>query len=154
MSNRNKIEELTENFLKSIIQTHKLELVDIEYVKEVGNYYLRIYIDKEGGVTINDCEIVSRELEVILDEKDPIVGEYILEVSSPGLDRPLKKENDFRRSIGKDVEVKLYKAIDGEKEFIGTLVAYTQERITLKIEEKELVLDRKTISRIRLAIKF
>jgi len=154
MPDRNQIENMTEEFLQPIIKTYQVELVDVDYVKEAGHYYLRAYIDKETGVTINDCEDVSRALEVILDEKDLITGEYILEVSSPGLDRPLKKEKDFKRSIGKEVEVKLYQSLKNQKEWVGTLIAYTASTVTLQAEKEEVTLERKGISRIRLAVTF
>ena len=95
----------------------------MEYVKEAGNWYLRAYIDKEGGITVDDCEVVSRRLGDWLDEKDFIEDSYILEVSSPGLGRPLKKDKDFDRSIGKDVDIKLYKPMNKQKDYTGTLKA-------------------------------
>ena len=100
-----------------IIEANNLELVDVEYVKEGSDYYLRIYADKEGGITIGDCEIVNRAMSDLLDADDFIKDAYILEVSSPGLTRPLKKENDFKRSIGKIVEIKTYTKIDNCKDF-------------------------------------
>ena len=114
-------ESRTEAMLMPIVETKGFELVDVEWVKEGANWYLRAYIDKENGITVDDCEEVSRALSDLLDEEDFISENYILEVSSPGLDRPLKKEKDFARSIGKDVEVKLFKAINKEKEFVGIL---------------------------------
>lgn len=154
LTNKDRIEKLTENLLESIMDTHQIELVDIEYVKELGNYYLRIYIDKEGGITINDCEVVSKGLEAQLDEKDPIVEAYILEVSSPGLDRPLKKDKDFKRSLGKDIEFKLYTALKGQKEFVGTLISYTKTEIVVKINDEEKTFDRSALALIRLSIVF
>ena len=113
-----------------------------------------MYIDKEGGVTIKDCEHVSRALELVLDEKDPIQDPYILEVSSPGLDRPLKKDKDFERSIGKDVEMKLYKALDGHKEFLGMLVSYNKTEVVIKIDGEEKVFNRSDIALLRLSVVF
>ena len=112
-----------------------VELVDVEYVREAGIWYLRAYIDKEGGITVDDCEVVSRELGDWLDQKDFIEDSYILEVSSPGLGRPLKKEKDFARSLGKDVEVRLYRPINKQKEFTGTLKAYDADTVTLSMED-------------------
>ena len=109
MTRRETYEAKTEELLQPLVDAHGFELVDVEYVKEAGNWYLRAYIDKENGITVDDCEEVSRALSDLLDEEDFISENYILEVSSPGLDRPLKKEKDFARSIGKDVEVKLFK---------------------------------------------
>ena len=112
MTKRETYEAKTEAFLLPLVEQHHFELVDVEYVKEGGNFYLRAYIDKEGGITIDDCETISRSLSDWLDKEDMIQDSYIMEVSSPGLGRPLKKEKDFARSIGKEVEVKLYKPLE------------------------------------------
>ena len=114
-----------------------------------------IFIDKEGGVSLNDCEVITRAINPILDEKDPIVENYYLEVSSPGIDRPLKKEKDFVKYAGRDVEVKLYKPIDGLKHFEAELVELVDGKIVkLIVDKKEIELDRKDIALIRLAVKF
>lgn len=113
------------------------ELVDVEFQKEQGNWVLTLYIDKDGGVTLEDCERVSREVEPLIDEKDPIAQSYYLSVSSPGLDRPLKNERDYTRSMGKDIVVRLYAKQDGAKEFIGTLKAYTAEGVCLTCKDGE-----------------
>ena len=124
----------------------------MEYVKEGSDYYLRVYADKEGGITINDCEIGNRALGDLLDQEDYISDAYILEVSSPGLTRPLKKENDFKRSIGKVVEIKTFVKINGAKEFEGVLKAYDDATVTIEFEdETEVTISRKDISMIRLA---
>ncbi|NLJ90692.1 MAG: ribosome maturation factor RimP [Clostridiales bacterium] len=155
MSKRENYELKTESLVLPILEENKFELVDVEYVKEAGNNYLRIYIDKEGGITINDCELVSRKLSDLLDEDDFIPDAYILEVSSPGLGRPLKKEKDFARSIGKEVDVRLYKQIDKQKEFTGILVSYDHEKIELEIYEDEVIeIPRSNIALIRLAFDF
>lgn len=154
MSFKKEIEVITEELLEPILDENNYELVDIEYVKEAGNWFLRIYMDKDGGFTIDDCELVSRALEVKLDEKDPIKDAYILEVSSPGLDRPLKKEKDFKRSLGKLVEIKLYKQLNGQKEYTGTLTSYDDETVTIEIEEENIIFNRKDIALIRLAVIF
>ena len=155
MSKKEIYEQKTEEILLPIVEKNGFELWDVEYVKEGGNWYLRAYIDKPGGINVDDCEVVSRELSDILDEKDYIDEAYILEVSSPGLDRPLKKEKDFARSIGKDVEVKLFKAINKEKEFVGILKAYDEDTVTLEMEdETEMQFKRSDIARIRLAFFF
>ena len=114
MSKQN-IEQTVETYLKPILDEHNFELVDVEYVKEGTNWYLRVFIDKEGGITIDDCELVSRALEKILDKEDPIKNSYILEVSSPGLDRPLKKDSDFEKYKGRIVDIKLYKPFNKKK---------------------------------------
>lgn len=154
MRRKEEIEAYAENLFLPITQKHGFELVDVEYVKEAGSWYLRVYIDKEGGIAVDDCEVVSREADPILDTDDCIEESYILEVSSPGLGRPLKKEKDFKRSIGKAVECNLYKAIDKQKEFEGVLKDFTEDTVTIEIDEKDLVLDRKDIAMIRLAIEF
>ena len=155
MSRREEYEQKTEELLEPIVKENGFELVDVEYVKEAGTWYLRAYIDKPGGITVDDCEEVSRALSDLLDEEDFISENYILEVSSPGLDRPLKKEKDFARSIGKDVEVKLFKAINKEKEFVGILKAYDEDTVTLEMEdETEMQFKRSDIARIRLAFFF
>ena len=145
------IEAKTCELVTPIIEKNNLELVDVEYVKEGSDYYLRIYADKEGGITIGDCEIVNRAMSDILDVEDYIDDAYILEVSSPGLTRPLKKEKDFARSIGKLVEVKTFVKINGFKEFEGILTAYDEESITITIDDEDIVIARKDISMIRLA---
>ena len=127
-------ESRTEALIQPMIDEHHFELVDVEWVKEGANWYLRVFIDKEGGITVDDCELISRAFEEILDREDYISENYIFEVSSPGLDRPLKKEKDFARSIGKDVEIKLYKALNKEKEFVGVLTDYDKETITIELE--------------------
>ena len=154
LARREEYEQKTETLLEPIITRLGFELVDVEYVKEGGQWYLRAYIDKPGGITVDDCEAVSREFSDILDEKDYIEDSYIFEVSSPGLGRPLKKEKDFKRSLGKSVECKLYKAINKQKEFEGILKDFTEDTVTIETEGNELVLDRKDIAMIRLAIDF
>ncbi len=145
-------EKKTEEFILPILERLGFELWDVEYVKEGKEHYLRAYIDKEGGITINDCVAVSREMNEILDREDYIPEEYIFEVSSPGLDRPLKKDRDFSRSIGKRVEIHTYRALDGHKDFSGELVSYDADRITIKEEETQQVFERKDIAQIRLEV--
>lgn len=148
-------ESRTEQLLLPIIEENHFELVDVEWVKEAGVYYLRAYVDKEGGITIGDCELVSRALSDLLDQYDFISENYILEVSSPGLDRPLRKDKDFARSIGKEVELRLFRPVDKVKEFAGTLTAYDKETVTIQTEDfGEKTFRRKDISMIRLAFYF
>lgn len=155
MSRREEYEKRTEELLEPIVTEHGFELVDVEYVKEAGNWYLRAYIDKPGGITVDDCEVVSRQFSDILDEKDYIEDSYIFEVSSPGLGRPLKKEKDFKRSLGEEVEIRTYRAIDRQKEFVGVLKAYDKETVTIVYEDDtEQVFDRCDIALIRLALDF
>ena len=155
MSKREAYEQQTEQLLLPIVESHGFELVDVEYVKEAGTWYLRAYIDKAGGITVNDCELVSRTFSDILDEKDYIEDTYIFEVSSPGLGRPLKKEKDFARSIGEEVEVRTYRAIDRQKEFIGILVEYDKDTVTIEYEDETTqIFNRADIALIRLALNF
>ena len=155
MSQREIYEQKTEEFILPIIEENNFELVDVEYVKEGGIWYLRAYIDKEGGITVNDCELVHRAMNEILDREDYISDSYIFEVSSPGLGRPLKKEKDFERSIGKEVEIRTYKSIGKEKEFYGTLKTYDKNTVIIANENDEIFEFKKTdIALIRLEFDF
>lgn len=155
MTRREQYEAKTEAFLLPLMEEHGFELVDVEYVKEAGAWYLRAYIDKEGGITVDDCEVINRKLGDWLDQEDFIQESYILEVSSPGLGRPLKKEKDFVRSIGREVEVKLYKAINKQKDYTGVLEAYDKDTVTLGMEDgSRIVFNRTGIALIRLAFDF
>ncbi len=165
MTKREEYETRTEKLLEPAMEENNFELVDVEYVKEAGNWYLRAYIDKEGGITINDCELVNRTLSDIMDKEDFIPDAYILEVSSPGLGRKLKKDKDFRRSIGNDVDIKFFKARklpagrNGKevhvKELTGTLKSFTKDTITVETEFIEnYEIPRAEISTVRLAIDF
>ena len=155
MARREEYESKVEAWLLPLLEKNQFELVDVEYVREAGIWYLRAYIDKEGGITVDDCEVVSRELGDWLDQKDFLEDSYILEVSSPGLGRPLKKEKDFARSLGKDVEVRLYRPINKQKEFTGTLKAYDADTVTLSMEDgNDLALAKSDIALIRLAFDF
>lgn len=155
MSKREIYEAKAEALVLPIVEANHFELVDVEYVKEAGAWYLRIYIDKEGGITIDDCELVSRAFSDILDKEDYIEDAYILEVSSPGLGRPLKKEKDFQRNLGKEVEVRTYKPIQKQKEFVGLLDTWDKETVTLQLESGELLtIARPDIALIRQALDF
>ena len=155
MSKREEYEKRVEAYLMPVMEKNQFELVDVEYVKEAGTWYLRAYIDKEGGFTVDDCELVSRQLGEWLDREDFIDDSYILEVSSPGLGRPLKKEKDFKRSLGEQVEVRLYRAADRQKEFTGALAAYDEDTVTLRFEDgTETSFEKKDIALIRLAFDF
>ncbi len=147
-------EQKTEELLRPVMEEHKFELVDVEYVREAGTWYLRAYIDKEGGITIDDCETVSRVLSDLLDEQDFIEEAYILEVSSPGLGRPLKKDKDFKRSIGEEVEIRTYRAIGKQKEFTGVLKGFDEENIRIEMDGKETLFARKDVALVRLAFDF
>ena len=135
MSKRENYEKKAEELISPIIEQTGFELVDVEYVKEGSDWYLRAYFDKPGGININDCEKVSRAFSDKLDEDDFIDGQYILEVSSPGLGRPLKKQKDFGRNLGKEIEFKSYKNINGSKEFSGILEKYDEETFTVRTQD-------------------
>lgn len=155
MSKRETYETRTEELITPILDRMKFEMVDVEYVKEGGTWYLRAYIDKEGGITVNDCEAVAREMNEILDREDFVEDSYVFEVSSPGLGRPLKKEKDYIRSMGKEVEIRTYRAINREKEFYGILSAYDENTVTIKTEDgTEMTFEKSDIALIRLAFDF
>ncbi len=155
MTKREIYEQKTEAILMPIVEEHEFELVDVEYVKEGSTWYLRAYIDKPGGITIDDCELVSRSLSDILDEKDYIEDAYILEVSSPGLGRPLKKEKDYKRSLGKEVEIRTYRMIEKQKEFTGILKGYDEKSVSVETEDgTERTFEKSDIALIRLAFDF
>ena len=154
MNKKEIYEQKAEALVSPIVEKYGFELVDVEYVKEGSSFYLRAYIDKPGGITVDDCETVSREFSDKLDEADFIEEAYIMEVSSPGLGRPLKKEKDFKRSIGKEVEIRTYRPIDREKEFYGVLKAYDENSVTIDCEEEERTFQKAEIALIRLAFDF
>lgn len=153
------VETVTE-LVTPILKEQNFELVDIEFVKEGKNWFLRVFIDKTGGIDIEECAFVSEQLSERLDavEPDPIPQAYFLEVSSPGAERPLKKEQDYENAVGEYIHVSLYQAVDGEKQFEGTMEKFDKETVTLtvkvKTRTKELIIDRKNIAKARLAIQF
>ncbi len=155
MSRREEYEKRSEELILPIIRENGFELVDMEYVKEGRDWYLRAYIDKEGGITIDDCEKVSRAFSDVLDENDFIDGSYILEVSSPGIGRPLRKERDYERNTGREIEIRTYQNVDGKKEFTGTLISYDNDMVTIRMEDGSMRTFRKSdISLIRQAVIF
>lgn len=155
MSKRETYEQKTEELLLPIIDEFRFELVDVEYVKEGSNWYLRAYIDKPGGITVDDCEAVSRRLSDLLDEEDFIDDAYILEVSSPGLGRPLKKDKDFARSIGEEVEIRTFRPVDHEREFTGVLKDFDKNRLVIELEDHEIMeFSRDNIALVRLSFDF
>ena len=154
MSKKESYETRTEELLLPIMEANGFELVDVEYVKEGSSWYLRAYIDKPGGITIDDCELVSRALSERLDKEDYISEAYILEVSSPGLLRPIKKEKDYQRNLEKQVEIRTYKMIDKKKEFVGILTAYDKETVTISEEGQERVFEKADIALIRPYVEF
>ena len=148
----NKIVEIVTGFAKPIVEQCGCELWEVEYVSEGGQWYLRIYIDKEEGVSIDDCEKVSRAVDPILDEIDPITSNYIFEVSSAGLERTLKLPEHFQRFLGENVEVKLYKPLDGSKLYVGTLTAYENGNISLNFGGKTITFTKEQVATVRLRL--
>lgn len=147
--------ELLKKISEPIAEELNYELVDVEFVKESSDYFLRIYIYKEGGITLDDCQKMSELLSEKLDEEDPIDVAYYLEVSSPGLDRPLKTDNDLKRNLGKDIEAGLYKSLNGMKKIDGVLESYNDEELVVKNESDEIIkIPREIVSLVKLVIKF
>ena len=155
MAKKESYESRVEAFLLPLMEENHFELVDVEYVKEAGTWYLRAYIDKEGGIAVDDCEVISRQLGDWLGKEDFFFQSYKIKLSSPGLGRPLKKEKDYVRSMGREVEVRLYKAIDRQKEFTGILSAYDDKTVTLTMGDGSAqTFDKAGIALIRLAFDF
>lgn len=154
--NKKSILEYVSEIIESLIKDTEYELVDLEYKKEGPNNFLRVFMDKPGGITLDDCQNISKEISDELDKTDPIKQAYYLEVSSPGLDRPLKNDKDLKRNIDKDVELKLYEALDGTKLIQGSLIDFDENTLKLKSEEdeEEIIIDRDKIALIKLAVKF
>lgn len=149
-----KITEQVWAFAEPVVQAHGCSLWDVEYVKEGGDWFLRLYIDKEGGVDINDCEAISRAVDPILDEKDPIPDSYSFEVCSAGLERELKRPSDFAQFLGSAVTVKLYKPVNGLKEQAGTLAAYKDGAVTIRQGEKKVRFEKSEVAQVRLRVEF
>jgi ribosome maturation factor RimP len=153
-----KVTEVVEQLVTPILEEMDLELVDVEYVKEGKNWFLRVFIDKDTGVDIEECGVVSERLGEKLDEVDPIPHNYFLEVSSPGAERPLKKEKDFYKAVGKYIHVKTYEPIDGEKVFEGVLLNFDGEtlkmEVKIKTRKKEITIPMEKVAKARLAISF
>lgn len=154
MAKRENYEARTEELLAPIAKANGVEIYDVEFVKEGAEYYLRAYIDKPEGVNILDCENVSRALSDALDVEDFVEEAYILEVSSPGLGRVLKKDKHLEKSIGQEVDIKTYKPIDKQKEFSGVLVSFDKETITIEMNQIQKTFQRNEIALIRLAFDF
>ncbi|HWS42656.1 MAG TPA: ribosome maturation factor RimP [Pseudoflavonifractor sp.] len=148
-----KVTELTRELAEPIAAANGCTIWDVEYVKEAGTWYLRVFIDKIGGVDINDCEIVSRALSDALDEADPIEGGYTLEVSSAGIDRVLKKPEHFAQFLGAEAEVRLYRPLEGRKDHVGLLRAYADGDITLETKAGEILFPKKDVAQVRLYVR-
>jgi len=149
-----KITDLTAELARPVVEACGCTLWDVEYIKEAGSWYLRLYIDKEDGVSINDCEAVSRGVDPLLDEADPIQDPYTFEVSSAGADRPLKKPEHFEAFMGAEVDVKFYKAVNGQKNCTGILAGYEDGNVTLELGGETVTFDKKDIAFVRLHVSF
>jgi ribosome maturation factor RimP len=149
-----KTTEIVESLVLDTVQSLGFELCDVEFQKEYGNWVLTLYIDKPGGVTIDDCELVSKAVDPILDEKDPIEQQYYLSVSSLGLDRPLKKDGDYRRNMGNDISVKLYAPFNGKKEYTGRLSAFDDTSLTIETEDGSVCINRKDAASVKPVVTF
>ena len=151
-----KVTEIVAELARPVVEEHGCTLWDVEYVREAGQWYLRLLIDKQGGVDILDCENVSRKLSDLLDEVDPIEGSYTLEVGSAGAERALKRPSDFQRFLGSPVLVKLYRNQDGRKEFAGTLAAYDEATgaVTVTVGKQDMTFEKKDVALVRLRVEF
>ena len=149
-----KVTEFVASFAKPVVEANGCELWDVEYVREGSDYFLRLYIDKEGGVDINDCEAISRAVDPILDEKDPIQESYHFEVCSAGLERALKRPSDFQRFMGSAVTVKLYRPRNGLKEIPGVLKGYEDGRITVEAGKEVITFEKSEVALVRLRVEF
>jgi ribosome maturation factor RimP len=153
--NRKGIISIVKEICEQLADELGYELVDVEFLKEGSNYFLRVYLDKPGGINLDDCQKVSQLLSDKLDEKDPITTPYYLEVSSPGLDRPLKNDKDLKRNLGKEIEIKLYEPLKGKKIIEGILEDYEEKTIVIRTEINEIVtIPKEGIALIKLAVKF
>ncbi|GIO96358.1 ribosome maturation factor RimP [Paenibacillus sp. FSL W8-0187] len=149
-----KIKTTVEEMVQPYLDEHGFELVDVEYVKEGSNWFLRVFVDKDGGIDIDDCGLISEYLSQKLDENDPIPTAYFLEVSSPGAERPLKKKEDVAKSVGKNVFVTVYEPINGLKEFEGKLESFDNEELVIQTVKKQHVIPYAKVASARLAIIF
>lgn len=149
-----KVTDAVSQLAAPIVAAAGCELWDVEYIREAGEWFLRVYIDKEGGVSINDCEAVSRPLSDRLDEADPIEGSYTFEVSSAGAERALKKPEHFAKMMGQLVEVRLYRAADGKKSLVGELAGYADGDVTLRLPDGERTFPKTDVAQVRLYVTF
>lgn len=149
-----KITETVEKLARPVVEAEGCSLWDVEYVKEAGTFYLRVFVDKEGGVDIDDCERISRILDPILDEADPIPDSYVFEVGSAGIERELKRPSDFEMFMGSEVEVKTYAPVNGSKSFVGKLSGYEDGNVTLELGAKPVLVEKKNVSQVKLHVNF
>ena len=149
-----KITETVRQFAEPVVQAHGCSLWDVEYVREGADWFLRLYIDKPGGVDINDCEAISRAVDPILDEKDPVPDSYNFEVCSAGLERQLKRPADFAQFMGSSVSVKLFRPVNGAKEFVGTLTSYENGAVTIETAGTTQTFQKNEVAQVRLHVEF
>lgn len=151
-----KIEDAIWKMAEPLVAENGMELIDVEYVKEGAEWYLRLFLDKEGeeGIDLDDCELISRKFSDVLEEKDPITQAYRLEVSSPGIERPLKRTKDFQRFQGEKVQVKTFSEVEGKKQFIGILQDTTEETVTIDVDGTSIAIPRKQIGKANLVWEF
>ena len=149
-----KITDLTAQLARPVVEENGCTLWDVEYVKEAGSWYLRVYIDKETGVSIDDCEAVSRAIDPVLDERDPIPDSYNFEVCSAGLERQLKRPSDFAQFMGSSVSVKLFRSVNGAKEFVGTLTGYEDGAVTIEAAGATHTFQKNEVAQVRLRVEF
>ena len=151
---KRKVEDIVFDLAKPITDRYNFEIVEVEFKKEGADWYLRLYLDKEGGITVTDCQSVSEEMSVLLDETDPIEQSYIFEVSSPGIDRPLKTDRDYEKNNGKLIEIKLFSPLNGKKAFEGILKGHTAEEVEIEAGGEVIYINKVSIALIRPVIKF
>ena len=149
-----KVTEQVAQFAEPVVQAHGCTLWDVEYVREGGEWFLRLYIDKDGGVDISDCEAISRAVDPILDEKDPVPDSYHFEVCSAGLERQLKRPSDFEQFMGSSVSVKLFKPVGGAKEFVGKLTGYADGAVTIEAAGTTHTFQKNEVAQVRLHVEF
>ena len=147
-----KITDIVFELAKPIVEEEGCSLWDVEYVREAGSWFLRVFIDKDGGVSIDDCERISRRLDPILDEKDPIEASYVFEVGSAGAERELKRPTDFEQFMGSEIEVKLYQPVNGAKSFVGTLKGYDNGTVTLTVGKNDMSFTKQQTAQVKLHV--
>ena len=149
-----KLTDRVSALVRPVVEEEGCSLWDVEYVREAGTWFLRVYIDKDGGVGIDDCERISRRLDPILDEEDPIPESYVFEVGSAGAERELKRPSDFAQFLGHEVELRLYRPLDGKKSFVGALAGYADGNVTITVGAEELTFEKQQIAKVNLHVSF
>lgn len=149
-----KLTDRVSALVRPAVEEEGCSLWDVEYVREAGTWYLRVFIDRDGGVGIDDCERISRRLDPILDEEDPIPDSYVFEVGSAGAERELKRPSDFEQFLGHEVELRLYRPMDGKKSFVGTLAGYDDGNVTITVGEEALTFEKQQIAKVNLHVSF